>query len=264
MNQSSFLNVVNDGPVLRIWLNRPDVRNAFNPTLIRELSEVFGNIKAGGSTRVVVLAGMGKVFCAGADLNWMREMAGYSAKENYADARNLAAMLSAIDLCPVPVVGRVQRAAYGGALGLLACCDSVIATSDCTFAFSEVRLGISPATIAPYVVAKIGASGARDLFLSGERFDAQRALSMGLVHQIVEPEQLDAAVEAKLAELLQAAPIAASETKNLISQLTSKADEHTVHATAELIAKLRAAPEGQEGLSAFLEKRKPSWQEPGD
>jgi methylglutaconyl-CoA hydratase len=262
MNQPSFLKLVSEGRVLRIWLNRPGVRNAFNPTLICELSEVFGNMKAGGDTRAVVMGGVGKVFCAGADLNWMREMAGYSTEENYADAHNLAAMLSAIDLCPVPVVGRVQRAAYGGALGLLACCDTVIATSDCTFAFSEVRLGISPATIAPYVVAKIGASGARDLFLSGERFNAQRALSMGLVHKVVEPEELDAAVEAKLGELLAAAPLAAAETKRLIGRLTSLANEETVHATAELIAKLRAAPEGQEGLGAFLEKRKPSWQEP--
>lgn len=263
MSQPSFLKLVSEGAVLSIWLNRPDVRNAFNPTLISELREVFGNMKAGGSTRGVVLAGMGKVFCAGADLNWMRQMADYTPEENYADARNLAAMLSAIDLCPVPVIARVQRAAYGGALGLLACCDTVIATSDCTFAFSEVRLGISPATIAPYVVAKIGASGARDLFLSGERFGAQRALGMGLVHSVVEPDELDAAVEAKLGELLQAAPSAAAETKRLIRKLTSLADEETVHATAELIAKLRAAPEGQEGLGAFLEKRKPSWQEPG-
>jgi len=264
MKNPRFIKVDQAGSVQVIWLNRPEVRNAFNPILIAELKHAFDEIKEDTTIRAIVLAGVGKAFCAGADLNWMREMANYTHGENFADARDLAGMLSAIDTCPVPVVARVQRAAFGGALGLIACCDSVVASDDCVFAFSEVRLGISPATIAPFVIAKVGASNARDLFLSGERFNVQRALRMGLVHTVVSTDELDHAVQSKLDELLMAAPEATIRTKRLVLHLSSLSNIDTTRITAELIARLRAAPEGQEGLSAFLEKRKPYWQPPSD
>lgn len=247
--------------VQSVWLNLPEIRNAFNPAMIADLTLCFASVDP-VQTRLVILGGRGKAFCAGADLNWMHEMAGYTEEQNNADALALANMLEAIDSCPVPVVGRVHRAAFGGAIGLLACCDSVVCTSDTRFAFSEVRLGISPATISPYVIAKIGAAGARDLFLSGEQFDAERALRIGLVHQLVEPDVLDAAVEHKASELLKAGPHAAIETKALIKSLTKLTNDELRCQTAELIARLRVSAEGQEGLGAFLEKRFPSWLPP--
>jgi len=263
MSAYETLEVLQNGAVTRIWLNRPEIRNAFNPTVIAELTAVFSAVGQSGA-RAVVLGGRGKVFCAGADLNWMREMAAYSAAQNEADALALAEMLEAIDACPLPVIARVQRAAFGGANGLLACCDSVIVSEDTVFAFSEVRLGISPATIAPYVIAKIGAAGARDLFLSGEVFSAEQALRMGLVHQIVTPEDLDSAVEAKLGELLKAGPQAARETKQLIRSISGAVSSERRVQTSQLIARLRVFPEGQEGLGAFLEKRNPSWSATAD
>jgi methylglutaconyl-CoA hydratase len=247
------------GGVLSVWLNRPELRNAFNAELIGELADCFGAIGAGGDTRVVVLGGRGPVFCSGADLHWMQEMVRYSEAENQADALRLAQMLAALDGCACPVLGRVQKAAFGGALGLLACCDSVIATSDAQFGFPEVRLGIAPATIAPYVVSKIGVSNARDLFLSGETFGAEHARRIGLVHQVVEPADLDAAVSAKLTELLKAGPLAAAETKKLIRQVSGADLAAYQESTARLIAALRVSEEGQDGLKAALDKRKPSW-----
>ncbi len=262
MTSYECLDVGREDGVVRVWLDRPDVRNAFNPVLIEELRVAMESVGSDDAVRAVVLGGRGKVFCAGADLGWMRDMAGYTRDENEADARRLAEMLEALDSCPVPVVGRVQRAAYGGAVGLLACCDSVVCTDDCTFALSEVRLGISPATIAPYVIAKIGGTGARDLFLSGEPFDAARALRLGLVHQVVPATELDDAVDRKLARLRKAGPQAARETKALVRSMTALADEARREQTAALIARLRVSSEGQEGLGAFLEKRQPGWAPP--
>jgi len=244
-----------------IRLNRPEVRNAFNPQLITELTEAFRETSLAAGHRAALLEGSGKVFCAGADLGWMQESAAYPREYNLRDAHALAAMLSAVDNTEIPLLARVQRAAYGGALGLLACCDSVICTADCTFAFSEVRLGISRATIAPYVIRRIGVSHARDLFLSGERFDAERALRIGLVHQVVAPGELDAAVTAKLAELKQAGPRAAIATKQLIKRIDGGFTDELLSDTAALIADLRVSDEGQEGLSAFLEKRPPKWRQ---
>jgi methylglutaconyl-CoA hydratase len=252
------LEITAAGDITGIWLNRPEVRNAFNADVIAELTSAF-RIISRRNCRIVLLGGRGKVFCAGADLNWMRAMAAYSEEQNLADALALADMLEAVDSCPWPVVARVQRAAFGGALGLLACCDSVICGDDALFAFSEVRLGISPATISPYVVAKIGASGARDLFLSGEKFNADRALRIGLVHQVAPADRLDKAVDSKLGELLRAGPQAAMETKKLVRSLTATVDSELRHTTAALIARLRVSAEGQEGLGAFLEKTKPGW-----
>ena len=242
---------------MRVWLARAEVRNAFNENLIAELTQVFSSIPA--DARVAILGGRGEVFCAGADLQYMKRLGEMGREENMQDARALADMLAAVNACPVPLVGRMQKAAFGGAIGLLACCDSVICTDDSTFAFSEVRLGISPATVAPYVIAKIGESAARDLFLSGEKWDAQRALAMGLVHQVAPPEELDAAVDAKVRELLKAGPQAARATKRLIREVAGSVAAELREATARLIADLRSSAEGREGLSAFIQKRKPSW-----
>lgn len=238
-----------------------DVRNAFNAGVIAELTECFAQLGAGAGIRAVMLGGRGSVFCAGADLEWMHGAAKMSEEENYADALRLAGMLAAVDACPVPVVCRVQRAAMGGALGLMACCDTVICTSDCRFAFGEVRLGISPATIAPYIVNRIGAGDARDLFLSGERFTPERAFAIGLVHAVVEPDELDDVVEAKLSELLMAGPEAARASKALLRSMARNVTPELHEQTARLIAQLRVSAEGQEGLEAFLQKRPPAWQE---
>jgi methylglutaconyl-CoA hydratase len=259
MSMTREIDLEQDGPVLSVWLNRPEVRNAFTPTMIAALRECFTGPACASSVRVVLLGGEGGVFCAGADLEWMQASARMSTQENYTDALGLAQMLAALDACPCPVVCRVQRAAVGGALGLMACCDSVICTSDSVFAFGEVRLGISPATIAPYVINKIGPSHARDLFLSGERFNAERAFSMGLVHAIVKPGELDEVIESKIDELLLAGPSAARATKALVRNLSPQLAPAMQEQTAQLIADLRVSAEGQEGLAAFLSKRDPTW-----
>lgn len=248
------------GSVLRVWLNQPEIRNAFNPGVITELTQVFRSIVRGGTIRCVVLGGRGKVFCSGADLGWMAEMANFTLDQNYKDAFNLAEMLAAINTCPCPVIGRVQGGAFGGALGLLACCDFVVAADDCSFAFSEVRLGISPATIAPYVIAKIGASQARALMLSGQGFDPTMALHIGLVHLSVAEDGLDSLLDKTVDRFLLAGPIAATETKGLILEQAASVPIETMERTAKLTADLRVSAEGQEGLRSFLEKRQPSWQ----
>jgi methylglutaconyl-CoA hydratase len=245
--------------VLYVWLNRPQVRNALNIELITELTQCFTGLASDANVRVVVLGGRGSVFCAGADLAWMQAAGGMAATENYADAQRLTSLLAALDSCPCPVLCRVQKAALGGALGVLACCDSVICSREAVFAFSEVRLGLSPATIAPYVLAKIGFSHARDLFLSGERFTAERCFTMGLVHGIVQPDELDEVVEAKVEELLLAGPSAARATKALLRSLGSRVTPEIAEQTERLIADLRVSMEGQEGLAAFLEKRPAAW-----
>ncbi len=243
--------------VLYIWLNRPDVRNAFNDVLITELTQAFSRIP--DDIRVVVLGGRGEVFCAGADLEYMKRVGQMGHDENVKDALALAEMLAVVNDCPVPLIGRVQKAAFGGAIGLIACCDSVFASEDAVFAFSETRLGISPATISPYVIAKIGESAARNLFLSGEKYLAKRAHNIGLVHYVVKAEVLDSAVNVKTKELLKAGPEAAKVTKRLIADVSGSIALSMRGSTAKLIAELRASEEGREGLSAFLEKRKPSW-----
>ncbi len=237
-----------DGPVLRITLARPERRNAFDGELIAALTAAFGEA---GDARVVVLAGEGASFCAGADIDWMRASAGLSHEENVAEALLLHAMFDVVDGCPAPVVGRVQGHALGGGCGLVACCDIAIAAPDAVFAFSEVKLGLVPAVISPFALAKIGPSGARRYFVTGERFDAGEALRIGLVHEVA--DDLDAAVDRIAAELLTAGPDAARAAKALARhQLT--AEEST-----RLIAERRTSAEGQEGLRAFLERRPPGW-----
>lgn len=248
--------------VAGLWLNRAELRNAFNADLIGELSACLAGLAQEEGLRALVLGGRGDVFCAGADLDYMRTVADIGEAANYRDAMELAEMLAALDAFPCPVVARVQGAAMGGGVGLVACCDIAVCTSDVRLGFSEVRLGLSPATIAPYVVGKIGATHARHLFLTGERFDAEQALAYGLVHRIVEPEQLDSAVEAVVADLMSGGPQAARATKRLLRTLGGIRDAATQAMTARLIAELRASQEGQEGIAAFLDRRAPSWKPP--
>jgi enoyl-CoA hydratase/carnithine racemase len=243
------LEVERDGPVLRITLTRPDRRNAFDAALIAELAEAFVDV---GRARAVLLAGEGPSFCAGADVDWMRASAGLSFDENVADANALRRMFEAIDGCPAPVVARVQGHALGGGAGLVAVADVAIAAPGTVFAFSEVKLGIIPAVISPFVLPRIGAGAARRYFVSGERFDADAALRIGLVSEVA--DDLDAAVERVLGELLSAGPHAARWAKRLVRERPGGPE------TARWIAERRTSEEGQEGLKAFLEKRPPGWQ----
>jgi len=251
---------VSTGPVTTVTLNRPDVRNAFNEDLIRDLTEWAASVPSDGSVRVVVLRGAGASFCAGADLQWMSRMAGYSRDENLADARLAASMFLALDSLPVPVIGRVHGAALGGGAGLAAICDVVVAAEDAMFGFTEVVLGILPAMISPYVVRKIGLSAARELCLSGVRFSAAKARDIGLVHDVVTSDRLDLSVDRHVAQFLKAAPSAVAATKRLLSQVAGKTPADVLEHTVEAIATQRVSPEGQEGMRAFMEKRPAAWQ----
>jgi methylglutaconyl-CoA hydratase len=252
--------VERDGSVERLVLNRPEVRNAFNEELIAELTHWARRRHEGlDDVRVVVLAGAGPVFCAGGDLAYMRRAAAFSREDNLADAARLAAMFELLDQLPLPLVGRVHGAALGGGAGLAAVCDTVIADEAATFGFTEVRLGLVPASIGPYALAKVGRSVARDLFLSGSRFDARRAFEIGLAHEVAAAGTLDAAVQRHVEALLASAPGAISAAKRLIRQVWGLAPADAAPFTAEALATRRASEEGQEGLSAFLEKRRPRW-----
>lgn len=242
------LRIERDGPVLRITLARPDRRNAFDAALIGELAEAFVDV---GRARAVVLAGDGPSFSAGADVDWMRAAAELSYEENVADANALRAMLEAIDGCPAPVVARVQGHALGGGAGLVAAADVAIAGADAVFAFSEVKLGIIPAVISPFALAAVGPRAARRYFLTGERFDAETALRIGLVHEVA--DDLDAAVDRVVGELLSAGPLAVRWAKRLVRERPDGAE------TARWIAERRTSDEGQEGLRAFLDRRRPEW-----
>jgi methylglutaconyl-CoA hydratase len=244
----SALRIEQDGPLLRVTLAKPERRNAFDAELIVELTEAFSDV---GDARAVVLAGDGPSFCAGADVDWQRSAIDLSYDENVEDAMRLYGMLEAIDGCPAPVVGRIQGYALGGGSGLAACCDVAIAGEDAVFGFSEVKLGIIPAVISPFVVPRIGPGAARRYFLTGERFDAPAALRIGLVHEVA--ADLDEAVERVVAELISSSPQAVREAKKLVS------DQPTGKETAHIAARLRTSAEGQDGLRAFLERRKPSW-----
>ena len=237
-----------EGEILRITLARPERRNAFDAELIQELAEAFVDV---GRSRAVVLAGEGASFSAGADVDWMRSSADLSYEENLADANALRGMLEAIDRCPAPVISRVQGHALGGGCGLVACSDIAVAADDAIFGFSEVKLGIVPAVISPFALAKIGPSAARRYFVTGEPFDAHTALRIGLVHEAA--RDLDAALERVLAEVLSAGPKAARAAKRLVLERPDGSE------TARSIAERRTSDEGQEGLHAFLEKRRPNW-----
>jgi methylglutaconyl-CoA hydratase len=245
----SGLRVERDGGILRITLAKPERRNAFDAALIAQLNNAFADV---GDARVVLLAGDGPSFCAGADVEWQRSSIDLSFDANVEDALRLYQMLDAVDSCPAPLVARVQGYALGGGSGLVACADVVVAAPDATFGFTEVRLGIIPAVISPFVFAKIGAGTARWLFLTGERFDARTALRIGLVHEVT--DDLDASVERFVGEILKSGPQATRAAKRLARDRSTGAEE-----LARLAAGLRSSAEGQEGLRAFLDKRKPGW-----
>jgi methylglutaconyl-CoA hydratase len=248
-----------DGPVEYLTLNRPDVRNAFNEQMIDELTRWAESCAADGGVRCAVLSGAGKVFCAGADLTWMSKMVSYTPEENVRDARAAARMFSALDTLPFALIGRVHGAALGGGSGLAAVCDIVVADEGALFGFTEVKLGIMPAIISPYALAKIGRSAARELFLTGMRFGAQRAEEIGLAHAVVPLDQLDAKVQEYVTEILSAGPEAIAAAKALIPKVWPRLAADAIDITAEAIARRRVSAEGQEGMKAFLEKRKARW-----
>lgn len=261
---STILRLERDGPFARVTLARPEVRNAFNAALIGELRTAFEAFAAEPPARLrgVVLAGDGPAFCAGADVEWMRAAIGLSVEENERDAAAMQAMFAAIDACPVPVVARVQGAALGGGMGLCAVSDIVIADAGTTFGFTEVQLGIVPAVISTFVVPKIGVSHARALLLTGQRFGAERALRIGLVHEVLaDGAALDRRVAEILDELGSAGPTAAREAKALLRGIAEEGPLAARPTMPGRIARQRASPEGQEGLAAFLEKRPPAWRE---
>jgi methylglutaconyl-CoA hydratase len=253
------LELHHDGPVARVWLNRPDARNAFDGLMVSELRKVLFDLRNVDSVRVIVLGGRGASFCSGADLAWMKAMAAFTREENLAEAQALADLFFTVDESPKPVVARVHGAALGGGAGLVAACDVPVAALGTQFGFTEVRLGLVPAVISPYVLRKIGISAARELFLTGERFEAVRAAEIGLVRQAVPEDDLDAAVDERVRELLKAGPRAVAEAKALIREVSFRSVEEVQRYTVERIADLRISPEGQEGMRAFLEKRPPSW-----
>jgi methylglutaconyl-CoA hydratase len=251
--------IEHDGPVLRLTLNRPEVRNAFDEEVIHTLSTAALRAGEDPSVRAIVLAGTGKAFCAGADIGWMAKAVAYSRQENLSDAEDLARLLERLDTLPVPVIGRIQGSALGGGVGLAAICDIVVAANDAVFALSEVKLGILPAVVAPYVLRKIGISAARELFLTGVRFDAARAREIGLVHDVVQESDLDGAVRRRVDDVLGAGPQGIAKAKALIREIAGAHPEDVIGITTNAIASQRVSEEGQEGLRAFLEKRKPSW-----
>jgi methylglutaconyl-CoA hydratase len=258
----SGLRVERDGAFARVTLARPGVRNAFNAELIQELRSTFDAFgrEPVAALRGVVLAGEGSVFCAGADVEWMRSAIGLSLEENERDAAAMQSMFTSIDLCPVPVIARVHGAALGGGMGLCAVSDVVVASTDTVFGFTETKLGILPAVISTFVLPKIGESAARALYLTGERFDAEHARSIGLVHDVApDAAALDERIEALLGELRSAGPTAARGAKALIRELRSLPPDEARGHTVRHIAQQRASAEGQEGLAAFLEKRPPRW-----
>ena len=248
-----------DGSILRITLNRPDVRNAIDEEVIQSLSSAATAAADDRSLRAIVLAGHGKAFCAGADVGWMAKAIAYSRQENLSDAEDLARLMERLDTLPVPVIGRVQGSALGGGVGLAAVCDIVVAAENAVFGLTEVKLGILPAVVAPYVLRKVGVSAARELFLTGVRFSAARAKEVGLVHEVVPADVLDAAVSKRIAEVLTASPAGIARAKALIREIAGAQPDHVIGVTTNAIAAQRVSEEGQEGLRAFLEKRKPSW-----
>ncbi|MFL6657012.1 MAG: enoyl-CoA hydratase/isomerase family protein [Massilia sp.] len=248
------------GKVATVTLNRPDVRNAFNEFTIAELSLAFNELGRNDEVRAIVLAANGPAFCAGADLNWMKKMAVYSHAENTEDAGKLADMLRTIYLCPKPVVAKVQGDCYAGGMGLVAACDIAVVASGASFCLSEVKLGLIPATISPYVIKAMGENAARRYFLTAEKFSAQEAHRIGFAHDVVGSEALDAHVDAIVKALVTSSPNAVREAKVLVREVTGKSvDSALVVDTAERIARIRASEEGREGVASFLEKRKPSW-----
>jgi methylglutaconyl-CoA hydratase len=245
--------------VARISLNRPEVHNAFNATMILELTEAFEEARKDESVRVVVLTGIGESFCAGADLNWMREIIRYSFEQNLKESMEVAELMHKIYTLPKPTIARINGATVGGGNGLFSACDIAIASERARFGLSEVKIGLVPAAISPYVIRRIGESAAHELFLTGERFDARRALEIGLVNKVVPHDELDVKVEELIRLLLSSGPEAIASCKELLHKVPAMTDDEAKAYTAEMIARLRVSQEGQEGMASFLEKRKPKW-----
>ncbi|KPL01118.1 MAG: hypothetical protein AMJ91_01555 [candidate division Zixibacteria bacterium SM23_73_3] len=245
--------------ITTVTLNRPEVHNAFNEVMIAELTEIFKEILKDESVRVVVLTGNGKSFSAGADLNWMKKMINYSYEQNLEDSLKLAELFYLMYSLPKPIIARVNGAAIGGGTGLVAVCDIAIASENAKFSLSEVKLGLIPACISPYVIRKVGEGRCREFFLTGERLIAKRAMELGLVNQVVSPEELDQAVQEKADQLISSGPKAITMCKELLRNVPGMSFEKAKTYTADMIAQMRIRDEGQEGMIAFLEKRKPKW-----
>ncbi len=259
---TTTLDIQRQGAVARVWLNRPDVRNAFNDAVIAELTTAFRSLGADATLRAIVLGGHGKAFCAGGDLNWMRAMADYSWEQNRADAQALADMLYTLYTCPVPLVGRVHGDCYAGGVGLAAVCDVLVAAEGMHFCLSEARLGLLPATIGPYVVRALGEQASRRYFISAERFSAAEAHRLGFVHELATLDTIDAKVEAIVQTLVANGPAAVKASKKLVQDLAGAPLTAELRAdTARRIADIRASDEGKEGVQSFLGKRAPRWQQ---
>ncbi|MFT5572607.1 MAG: methylglutaconyl-CoA hydratase [Cryomorphaceae bacterium] len=260
---NSTIKVTKNGSIATVTLDNPDKHNAFDDAIIEAMTVAFSEIQSDDSVRVMVLRANGKNFSAGGDLEWMKRMATYSEEENLIDARKLANMLKTLNGLSKPTIARVQGAAFGGAVGLVSCCDIAVATSKASFSLSEVKIGLLPATIAPYVINAIGSRAARRYFITAERFSAEAAHQLGLVSEICEEEELDNEVSRFIAALLKNSPAAVNAAKVLVSDLSNETiDDQLIEDTCQRIASIRASIEGQEGLTAFLEKRAPSWVTP--
>ena len=258
-----MLEITKKDGVARVTLNRPELRNAFNDELISQLTRTFREIEQDRSVRVMILAGNGPAFCAGADLNWMKRMAGYGPAENLADAQALAAMLATLDRLPKPTIARVQGPVFAGGTGLVAACDIAVGTPEAKFCLSEAKLGLSPATISPYVMRAMGERNARRYFITAEVFDAAEAFRVGMLSLLVPAEKLDAAIQELVEHLLAGGPEAHGKIKALIRAVAGRRPDDALAAeTAQRIAEIRGSPEGKEGIAAFLEKRKASWCSP--
>jgi methylglutaconyl-CoA hydratase len=257
---TTTLQITREGAVARVWLNRPDVRNAFNESVIAEMRQAFDSFSEDIGLRAIVLGGHGKAFCAGADLSWMKTMATYSWEQNHADAQLLAEMLWSIYRCPVPIVGRIHGDCYAGGVGLAAVCDVLVASEAANFCLSEAKLGLLPATISPYVIRAMGEQASRRYFVTAERFTATQAHAMGFVHEVCTADALNAKVEEIVATLVANGPMATRACKALVQDIAGQSVSTELRAdTARRIADIRASDEGREGVQSFLNKRKPAW-----
>ncbi len=260
MTDNAVILDIDQRGVARLTINRPEIHNAFDDALIEQLIQMLERVEADSTIRILILGSEGKSFSAGADLNWMRRMADYTSEENFADAMQLAKLMECLNGLSKPTIARVQGAAFGGGVGLVACCDMAVASDNALFSLSEVRLGLIPAVISPYVVAAIGERASRRYFVTAERFFATQAKQMGLLHEVVKPEQLDETVEKLLQEILKGSPAAQTAAKKLVADVAFKPlNENLIRETAQRITDIRASDEGKEGLNAFLQKRTPGW-----
>jgi len=255
----STIRCVTEGPVAKVILNRPEVHNAFNDIMITELLQVFSKLHDARDVRVVIFTGEGKSFCAGADLNWMKRVKDYSFEENFKESLDISELMYSIYSLPLPTIARVNGAAVGGGMGFVATCDIAVAASDARFSLSEVKLGLVPACISPYVIRKAGEGACREFMLTGERLTAEKAMRLGLVNEVAEPGELDNVVSALVDRLISSGPNAISICKELLRKVPGMSFDEAKKMTAEAIANLRVSDEGQEGMKAFLEKRKPRW-----